>query len=334
MWHSGSGGDSKLNTTQKVIPHAFLEGVGHKSVYDMSIKDFVDNTTRHLHGNHKVVSEFSSWSASPIFVLNYATKHRNSAYIAVIDTQGLQTGGKNVMFHVPALQPIFGLPAAFRGSYYDTYNWEYLVHGVVEGKHYKADSFQSLCSSGLTNHLPALKGFVHAWSADMFNLPGLIVPVTIRELQELASMARLFWSDPEMCAALTIALFCCKKRTKMGTAFNKNELDEIVQYLGGRDNIPYDWCESLVLCDDIYDPRYEDNKQMVNVMHALSNHCWGKGARARLAHRNRLLTSDAEANVDFLTDKMSSVHIESSTEPDGSVTPNSRSRNGGHDLQR
>jgi hypothetical protein len=165
MWHSGSGGSSKLNTTEKVIPLAFLQGVGHESVYDMSVEQFVDNTTRHLHNKKNVVSEFSSWSASPRFVFHYATAHREGAYIAVIDTQGLSTDNKNVMFHVPALQPIFGLPAARRGSYYDQYNWEYLVHGVVEGKHYKAVSFQSLCSNGLTEHLPALKGFVHAKSS-------------------------------------------------------------------------------------------------------------------------------------------------------------------------
>jgi hypothetical protein len=333
MWHSGSGGNSKLNTTEKVIPHAFFEGIGHKSVYDMSIEEFVKNTTAHLHGECHVVSEFSSWSASPRFVLHYAAKHKDTAHVAVIDTHGLQTDGTNVMFHVPALQPIFGIPAARRGSFYGRYNWDYLVHGVVEGKHYKAVSFQSLCSNGLTDHLPALKQSVNAWGADKFNLPDLVVSVTIRELQGLAKLAKLFESDPEMCAALTIALFCCKKRNKMGTAFTKNELDDIVQYLGGRENVPYDWCDSLFLRGDIYDPRYQDNEQMVNVMRALSNHCWGKGARARLAHRN-LLTPDVEANVDSLAEGLSSIRVESSAEPDAGKSSNSRSRNGRYGVQK
>lgn len=241
----------------------------------MSTKEFVENTTAHLRGRCHMVSEFSSWSASPRFVLHYVTKHRDTAHVAVIDTQGLQTGGMNVMFHVPALQSIFGIPAARRGSFYGKYNWEYLVHGVVEGKHYRAVSLQSLCANGLTNHLPALKEFVHAWGHDMFNLSGVSMPVTTRELQELTKLAKRFRADPEMCAALTIAFFCCKKRNEMGTTFTKNELDDIVQYLGGRDNIPYDWCDSLFLCSDIYDHRYQDNEQMVNVMRALSNHCWG-----------------------------------------------------------
>lgn len=334
MWHSGSGGNAKLNTTEKVIPHAFFKGVGHKSLYDMSVQEFVDNTTGHLHGLCSPISEFSSWSASPRFVFHYATSKRTSAHIAVIDTQGLQASGKNVMFHVPALQPIFGIPAARRYSSYKQYNWEYLVHGVVEGKHYKAVSFQSLCSNGLTTHLPALKGVVHAWASDLFHLSGSIAPITSQELQELAKIAKLFGAESDMFAGLMIALLCCKKRTGMGTGLNKNELDELLQYLGGRDRIPYDWCDSLLLRGGIYDPRYEDNEQMVNVMRSLSNYCWGKGARARLAHRNLLLTSDADANVDLLAEALSSVQIESSAKPVASQYPPSQKRNGGHGGQK
>ena len=243
--------------------------------------------------------------------------------MAIIDTQGLQTDNQNVMFHVPALQPIFGLPAARRGSYYDTYNWEYLVHGIVEGKHYKAVSFQSLCASGLIDHLPALKGVVPAWGPDKFKLSGPIVPVYPREIEELARIAKLFGSNSDICAGIMIALFCCKKRAEMGTVFNKNELEEILKYVGGRNNVPYDWCESPLLRDGIYDPRYQDNKQMVNVMRALSTYCWGKGARARLAPKNCVLTSDADANVDCIAEQMSSVRIESPAEPEPSQYSNS-----------
>lgn len=294
----------------------------------MSVEEFVDNTTGHLHGHRSPISEFSSWSASPRFVFRYATQKRTSAHIAVIDTQGLQADGKNVMFHVPALQPIFGIPAARRHSSYNQYNWEYLVHGVVEGKHYRAVSFQSLCSNGLTTHQPVLNGVVPAWGAGKFNLPESIAPITSQELQELAKIAKLFEAESEMCAGLLIALLCCKKRTEMGTGLEKNELDELVQYLGGRNNIPYDSCNSLLLHGGIYDPRYQDNEQMVNVMRALSSHCWGKGARARL------LTSVADSNVDTLAEALSSVQIDSSEEPVASQYTNSCFRSGGHGGQK
>lgn len=168
----------------------------------------------------------------------------------------------------------------------------------------------------------------------MFNLSGSIAPVTSQELQELAKIAKLFGAESDMCAGLIIALLCCKKRTGMGTGLNEDELDELVQYLGGRDKIPYDWCDSLLLRGGIYDPEYEDNEQMFNVMRALSNHCWGKGARVRLAHKNRLLTSGADANVDLLAEALSSVQIESSAEPVASQYSHSQKRNDGHGGQK
>lgn len=270
----------------------------------MSIEEFVDNTTQYLHGGKGFVTEFSSWSASPRFAFHYATSSRESAYIAVIDTQGLQKDNGNAMFHVPALQSIFGRPAARRDSFYGMYNWEYLVHGVIEGRHYKAVSFRSLCDAGLTEHLPALKGFVHAWGDDMFPLPPLIVSFSKGELQDLDNIARFFGSD--MRAAITIALFCCKKRTGFGTELREDELNEIVQYLGGPNNVPHDWYDSL-LRNGIYDPRYEDNKQMVNVMRALSAYCWGKHARARFTNK---------VDMDALEEKMSSIKIKQPVKPD------------------
>ena len=61
----------------------------------------------------------------------------------------------------------------------------------------------------------------------------------------------------------------------------EDELREIVQHVGGRNLVPDDWCASL--SNDVYDLRYEDNKQMINVMRAVSTYCWGRGSRARFA---------------------------------------------------
>ncbi|KAG9513587.1 hypothetical protein KCV07_g8646, partial [Aureobasidium melanogenum] len=326
MWHPKSGGNANLNTTERITPLAFLKGKGHKSVYDMSVKDFVDNTTQHLHTKNNFVTEFSSWSASPRFVFHYATSRRETACIAIIDTQGLQMDNGNAMFHVPALQSIFGHPAARRGSSYEMYNWEYLVHGVVEGEHYKAVSFRSLCDAGLIEHLPALKEVVHAWGSNMYSLPPLTVPFSKGELQDLDKIARLFGSESETRAAITIALFCCKKRTNLGTELKEDELKEIVQYLGGRNNVPHDWCDSLLLCNGIYDPRYEDNKQMVNVMRAVSTYCWGKRARGRFANQIDVPTSDAD--VDSIAGGMSSIDLQSPVDSGTSGASSSRFQNG------
>lgn len=163
MWHPGSGGDPQLNTIHAVTPHAFLHRLDRPVVYDMTAEQFIDNTTRHLCGDRTVVSGFSSWSASPRFVLRYATTQRYTAYIAVIDTLRLQDGDTNATFHVPALKPIFGnheLCQSWndgRGFDYGRYDWEYLVHSVVHGKAYKAVSFTKLCWDGLLDYLPELR---------------------------------------------------------------------------------------------------------------------------------------------------------------------------------
>ncbi|KAG9848204.1 hypothetical protein KCU98_g6393, partial [Aureobasidium melanogenum] len=274
-------------------------------MYDMSVEDFLDNTTQHLFGNH-VDTEFSSWSASPRFVLHYATSERESAYVAVIDTSGLRESTGNSMFHVPALAPIFEDPIPGRCPKYALYDWEYLVHGVIEGRHYKAVSFQSLCDAGLTNHLPPLREYVNAWGSDKFPLPELIVPFSKGELDDLDRIAELFGPRSQMRTAITITLFCCKKRAGFGTELREDELKEIVQHLGGRNNVDDDWCASL--WNDVYDPRYEDNKQMVNVMRAVSTYCWGRGARARFANK-------VDADLNSFTGDVPSAYIHSLMEP-------------------
>lgn len=280
MWHQNSGGDPKLNTAEKITPLAFLKGMGHQSMYDMSVEDLLDNTTQHLFEYH-VDTEFSSWSASPRFVLHYATCERESAYVAVIDTLGLRESTGNSMFHVPALAPIFeDLKSGHRPDY-GLYDWEYLVHGVIEGRHYKAASFQSLCDAGLTNHLPALEQYVNAWGSDKFPLPNPIVMFSREEMEDLSRMASLFEPQSQMRAAITITLFCCKKRAGFGTELKEDELKEIVECFGGHNHVPEDWCASFG--NDVYDLRYEDNRQMVNVVRAVSAYCWGMGARARFA---------------------------------------------------
>lgn len=280
MWHENSGGDAKLNTIDKVTPLAFLEGNGHENVYDMSIKELVDNTTEHLRGYH-IATEFSSWSASLRFVLHYATTKRDCAYIAVIDTLGLQTDSGNGIFYVPALAPIFQDSGPGCDMDYGIYDWEFLVHGIVEGRHYKACSFKLLCEHGLLEYLPSLAGITDAWDEDRFSLSGPTVPFTVQELGKLTKIAELFEPQSNMRAAITITLFCCKKRVDFGSAFVENELDEIVQHLGGRDNVPHEWCGSHLPDKSIFDRRYEDHRQMLNCMRAVSDYCWGRKVKGR-----------------------------------------------------
>lgn len=178
---------------------------------------------------------------------------------------------------MPALASVFERSDPDLWANYLHYDWEFLVHGVVEGVHYKAVSFRSLRDAGLTDYLPALEeGHVCALEYNRHILPGPTVPFTVQELHKLTKMAELFGSQSQMRAAMLITLFCCEKRVGFGTELKKEELEEIVKCLGGKNNIPHNWCAPHPLCKDIDGPCYEDSKQMVNVMRAVSAYCWGK----------------------------------------------------------
>lgn len=286
MWHPGSGGNPKLNTTDAITPHVFLQRPDHDLpvVYDMTAEQFRDNTTKHLCGDRTVLSEFSSWSASTRFVLHYATTQRDSAYVAVIDTARFQKGTVNATFHVPALKPIFGSHKscqAFnggRGFDYGKHDWEYLVHGVIKSRHYKAVSFRTLCQQGLIDHLPALRNPVNAWCTERWLLPGPSLLFDAREFSQLQKIAKLFGFGSRFHTVLTITLFCFKKRHFQGASIPRNDRYHVSRTLGNRDDIPYDWSDSHFLQDEVYDARYEGNRQMVNVIKLVHTYCWEQGS--------------------------------------------------------
>lgn len=59
-----------------------------------------------------------------------------------------------------------------------------------------------------------------------------------------------------MRAAITIPLDRCKKHADLGIELKEKELNKIVRYLGGRNDVLYDWYDFLLLCKDTYGPRY------------------------------------------------------------------------------
>lgn len=289
MWHANSGGSSKLNTTTKVTPHAFAQGVAHRSVYDMTAKYFLHNTSMHLGGGSQAPSEFSSWSASIHFALSHAVtaRKRPNVHVAILDTE--EMAKPITAFHVPALGKIFG--AGFN------YPEEYLVHGVIEGDFYKAVSLQELCKRGLLDHFPELPS---AWGTR--TIPGTARSYNIKELHELGEIAALYGS--RFRTAFGVALFCCKKHKSAWSGLSQNDLNKIIKALGGRDGIPADWAGSRsVFGDGVYPKGWEDNEQMRNLVLALHTHCWGKGARnkARYAirdHDNDIDSTGGMASLD------------------------------------
>ncbi|KAG9683560.1 hypothetical protein KCU95_g13533, partial [Aureobasidium melanogenum] len=280
MWNAKSGGSPKLNTTTAVTPLAFACSKGHKSVYDMTRTEFIENTMSHLDGN--------------------ICRSSGAVHVAIIDTEELAMS--NPAFHVPALGKILG-----SGGY--DYEEEYLIHGVIEGQFYKAVSYDKLCELGLLKHLPAL-------STNIFSpfdvrsvrvIPGEETDYTIDELRQLRTIA-LSYGDT-FSSPMAIVLFCCKKRPGYWSQLNTSDLETIIKVLGGWKEIPQDWCASRsVFSKTVYPANWDANRQVQNLMLALYTHCYGRGARgneARYAAKNE----DAEVEEKDIVGAMASMSV-------------------------
>ena len=118
FWSTGEarvpplGGYAWLNTTTAITPLAFFRGNGHESVYGMGKEDLVNLVLSHLHGRRDIGTEFSSWAASPGFVLqrvpeysggraDYFDRSEDNRYVSIIDTEMLWE--TNQAFYVPLL---------------------------------------------------------------------------------------------------------------------------------------------------------------------------------------------------------------------------------------
>ncbi|KAG9944113.1 hypothetical protein KCU85_g8241, partial [Aureobasidium melanogenum] len=255
MWNAKSGGSPKLNTTTAVTPLAFACSKGHKSVYDMTRSEFIENTMSHLDGNI-VLTEFSSWSHSPYFAFYCAHQSKSSGavHVAIIDTEELAKS--HPAFHVPALGKILG-----SGGY--DYEEEYLIHGVIEGQFYKAVSYDKLCELGLLKHIPALStnNFSPFDVRSIRVIPGEEADYTIDELRQLRTIA-LSYGDT-FSLPMAIVLFCCKKRPGYWSQLSTSDLETIIKVLGGWKEIPQDWCASRsVFSKTVYPANWDANRQV------------------------------------------------------------------------
>ncbi|KAF2768610.1 hypothetical protein EJ03DRAFT_351977 [Teratosphaeria nubilosa] len=117
LWSSSFGGDARLNSTERVIPHAFLDNNvdARRTIHHLGREQIVYLATMHMRGD-LVPTVFSSWTQSlpDVFTWRLTNSHQSldfpDDYIAVVDTTMLDP--RNV--------------------------YEYLIYGVVEGPGYKA----------------------------------------------------------------------------------------------------------------------------------------------------------------------------------------------------
>lgn len=264
MWHAGSGGDPKLNSRERIIPPAFYEKENSGAIVVCAItrQHFVDMVEAHLHGDHFPLSEFSSWSSSLQFVLNFACSHPETAHISVIDTEKLKH--TNAIFHTPSLNDPLGIAG---------YDEEYLAHGIIEAEAHMAVSYKALLSAGLLDNQ-------YHWMR-YGDSSGQVVPITRNMIQGLQNIAGAY--GPELQLPMTLAMVCMTKRSEdLWQIIPENEVELILKVLGGPAAIP-DWSSSIGVMTDVYPEGFGENQQMLSLMRSLHAYCWGKGARSRRA---------------------------------------------------
>lgn len=139
---SGGGLGKMINNAHEVRPHGFMHGRQGHEFYDMTESQIYFMAHRHFRGDITVVTEFSSWAASLHLVLSYAFSmpSEHNPHVAIMDCKALDRGV--LVWHATHL---IGLGEE-----------EYLAHGVVRGKGYKAVSLKDLFDHGLRVVFPEI----------------------------------------------------------------------------------------------------------------------------------------------------------------------------------
>lgn len=112
--------------------------------YQHTEKELYDMTYAHYWGLYESLSEFSSWSASLHVVLNYCSSMMVDGYdnihVAVLYTRDLENDV--LVWHVPQQLNLSAI--------------EYLAHGTIRGRGYKAVPLTKIQALGLMDVFPEI----------------------------------------------------------------------------------------------------------------------------------------------------------------------------------
>lgn len=194
-WRPTSGGNSALNTTSAVTPHAFYgtdKEPQDKSIFEIPTRQIKSDIQKHL-GGQLGKSHFSSWAANLQTALDFAGPGKD-AHVSVFDTS--LCGKNNEVLHVPALHEM-GL------THFDIPE-EYLVYGPVAGEAYTCVSIMHLREQGMRISAASHKRKSEVTKKDLTharNIANSFRPISHERGPDLfltvfaAELSRLFYPD-------------------------------------------------------------------------------------------------------------------------------------------
>ena len=119
------------NDSTEMIPTAFNEGVGHKSIFHVPEQERQKMLSDHLAWSRDTCSDFLSWSSSLLFVLIHGVRRKyyqkeEGVNICIMDTHEAKD---NDVYPARMLVKLWGVDKPD-----DWYQSEYLVHGPLGSK--------------------------------------------------------------------------------------------------------------------------------------------------------------------------------------------------------
>jgi hypothetical protein len=210
-----SGGyaySARLNTTNFIIPHAFINGkIPHRSIFDIpdqQLKPMIDGHLRwgekwHAGDDMSLVptTEFTSWTVSLPVALHFGRRYGpgtsseeealTKSHLCIIDTWKLK--GKGEFFHVNDLHAANLAPG--------NYPYEYLAHGRIDGPGLKVVPVEKLIKRGLLKFLPDISSHTlqDLYARDM-RQDKLWGPLTLDDVIKARNIAQEFGEFAEVIA--------------------------------------------------------------------------------------------------------------------------------------
>lgn len=279
-WRHGnnpSGGDTRLNTTEKITPRAFLDDAENsgKTIYDLTRQQLYDTCHVHLAGETPLgwKTEFSSWSCSLEKAIRF-TKWKDgnrTGFISIIDTKELP----NAIIHVMQLKPILGDVLK--------YGWkthEYLAYGVISGPALKAVPVQAFVNTGAPMLL--FGDPMGIWPELEWN--SFDSQISTEEIIKAESVGRQY--GPKFGAAVMIAILCLKRRDYCLWRNGTNGVETMVEARMAGFDVPAELCVDESIMTGIVDTEgWGEVEQMIRLLRAVVNLRHGRGARMRARMR-------------------------------------------------
>jgi hypothetical protein len=282
-WHSESGGGQafSINTESEIVPHGLMHR-GYPNFYGYSEHHIESLVEAHISMRSRPLTEFSSWSASLHAVLCYGAymSQHHDVYISVIDTQQLENVA---VFNTGHL--IGELEVEHRVI-------EYLAHGCISGRGYKAVSLRDMEAAGLARLFPLehcrqrteyderLK--VEAFGFQLRNEVFSRKPkyVSSKELSDAGSIAALF---KRLALPVITALLCLEPRIWQNfranrTLTNEQDIEKVLGAVRGLRMIPKDtWLQTNM----VYTLNSPDIDQWIDLLDAIAEYGTKEGSKYR-----------------------------------------------------